>query len=696
MNIGYNSFNFYKDGKTWLPIMGEMHYSRTERKHWMRSLYDMKASGIEIVATYVIWIHHEEIENRYDFSGNKDLHEFAKCVKKAGLHLFLRIGPWVHGEVRNGGFPDWLFDKAEKYGFMLRRTNKEYLAETEKFYRKIYEQIDGLLLKDGGPIIGIQVENEHSNNCGGISGPEGDEHIRILTDMAVKIGFDVPIKTATAWGNAGTGDLLKVWGGYAARPWLPTFDELPPNPNYLFSFNRNDINIGTNELLPQEAVYSDYFDAPYATAELGGGCQITDRRRPIVAGKDVAALVLSKIGSGANLLGFYMYHGGTNPYGILTTLEETPNRKGVTGCLSTLPKFGYDFQAPIGEYGQHHECYAELRMLLLMIRDFGDRLCTMYTHLPKVTPKDENDLETLRTAIRHNGESGFLFVNNYQRRISMKSHKAVELKAELENETVTFPKVDIDDGQFFVWPVNMPVGNGILKAATATPLCKLNNKTYVFYGEHKPVFYFSKQPYNAEVIWITRDDALKAQKVTADKEYCIISDATVLATDEGIKVYSTEKPVLKVYPDFPHTPLGYKKLENDGKFAVYEKEVYNSLSITSEFTLVAESSEKKRYSVKLYYNGILPEDVFLDICYEGNFITVYVDGLVATDNYYNAAPQTVGLARYAFPENIEIEIDTLKADKKVYLQYDPRKNGNDACCLNSLNTTVKQLSYLEF
>ena len=29
----------------------------------------MKAGGVDIVATYVFWIHHEEIEGQFDWSG---------------------------------------------------------------------------------------------------------------------------------------------------------------------------------------------------------------------------------------------------------------------------------------------------------------------------------------------------------------------------------------------------------------------------------------------------------------------------------------------------------------------------------------------------------------------------------------------------------------------------------------------------
>ena len=74
-------------------------------------LCKMKAGGIDIVSSYIFWIHHEEEEGKYDFSGNRDLRGFLHAAKSAGLLAFLRIGPWCHGEVRNGGLPDWVMHK---------------------------------------------------------------------------------------------------------------------------------------------------------------------------------------------------------------------------------------------------------------------------------------------------------------------------------------------------------------------------------------------------------------------------------------------------------------------------------------------------------------------------------------------------------------------------------------------------------
>lgn len=140
--------------------MGEMHYSRYREDLWEESLRKMKAAGVQIVSSYMIWIHHEEIEGEFDFTGCRDLHHFMECCKKAGIYSFLRVGPWVHGECRNGGFPDWLQNKE---GLELRSNDPEYLRYVERYWKQLYEQVKGFLYRDGGPVIGLQIENEYGH-----------------------------------------------------------------------------------------------------------------------------------------------------------------------------------------------------------------------------------------------------------------------------------------------------------------------------------------------------------------------------------------------------------------------------------------------------------------------------------------------------------------------------------------------------
>src|SRR5476651_850989 len=81
------------NGKPWTPVMGEFHYARYPEAEWREELLKMKAGGVDTVATYVFWIHHEEIEGQFDWSGNRDLHKFVQLCGEVGLKIIVRCGP---------------------------------------------------------------------------------------------------------------------------------------------------------------------------------------------------------------------------------------------------------------------------------------------------------------------------------------------------------------------------------------------------------------------------------------------------------------------------------------------------------------------------------------------------------------------------------------------------------------------------
>jgi beta-galactosidase len=137
--IEANSQYLTLDGKPWLPVMGEFHFSRYPEPYWEEELLKMKAGGVQIVATYLFWIHHEEIEGQFDWSGQRDLRRFIQLCQKHGLYVFLRIGPWSHGEVRNGGFPDWLLTKG-----VTRRNDPQYLSYVRRYFGQVGDQVKGL------------------------------------------------------------------------------------------------------------------------------------------------------------------------------------------------------------------------------------------------------------------------------------------------------------------------------------------------------------------------------------------------------------------------------------------------------------------------------------------------------------------------------------------------------------------------
>ncbi|HEU5397228.1 MAG TPA: beta-galactosidase, partial [Verrucomicrobiae bacterium] len=122
--LSVNSRSLLLDGKPWFPVMGEFHYSRVPEGEWRDELLKMKAGGIDIVSTYVFWIHHEEIEGQWDWAGRRDLKKFLQTCNDVGLKVLLRCGPWCHGEVRNGGFPDWVVAHKD---WKLRSTDANFL-----------------------------------------------------------------------------------------------------------------------------------------------------------------------------------------------------------------------------------------------------------------------------------------------------------------------------------------------------------------------------------------------------------------------------------------------------------------------------------------------------------------------------------------------------------------------------------------
>jgi hypothetical protein len=112
-----------------------------------------------------------------------------------------------------------------------------------------------------------------------------------------------------------------------------------------FSLLRSDANIA-NELLGRRDAKDppDVARYPYLTCEIGGGMMNSYHRRILVNPADVDSTTLVKLGSGSTLPGYYMYHGGVNPEGKLTTLQESQD----TEYWNDLPVKNYDFQTALG------------------------------------------------------------------------------------------------------------------------------------------------------------------------------------------------------------------------------------------------------------------------------------------------------------------------------------------------------------
>jgi beta-galactosidase len=464
-SLQVNSRYLLLDGKPWLPVMGELHYTRVPESDWEPEILKMQAAGINIISTYVFWIHHEEIEGQFDWSGRRDLRRFVELCAKHHIYVWLRPGPWAHGEARNGGFPDWLTKLPN-----LRTNDPVYLAHVTTLFTQIGLQLHGLMFKDGGPIIGAQLENEY-----GLHGPgRGSEHILKLKQIAIAAGIDPPLFSVTGWPSLDfpPQEVIPVSGGYPDGFWYGSQTALPPSITYLFNFNRELGDMGATVPSEDPTGKVNLNHDPYFAAEEAGGMATAYHRRPVLSADDIAALTLTGIGSGINLYGYYMFHGGLNPHGKLSTLQESV----ATGYPNDLPEYDYDFQSPIGAFGQLRESFRKTRLLHLFLNAYGSDLATMPAFAPAKHTRDAADTATPRVAVRSNGTSGFIFVNNYVRQLPMPARPAFQVAITLPAGTISVPAkpIDIPANTYFAWPFNLTLGHARLQYSTAQLLTHLD------------------------------------------------------------------------------------------------------------------------------------------------------------------------------------------------------------------------------
>ena len=671
--IEVNSYYMSVGGKPVIPVMGEFHYSRYPECQWEEEILKMKAGGVTVIPTYVFWSIHEEKEGVFNWEGNRNLRKFLSLCQKHNMWTVVRIGPFCHGEIRNGGLPDWLFAKPLE----IRSNDANYLKYVKRLYEEIGRQLEGLYYKDGGTIIGTQIENEHQHSAApwGITYPGepkdmtsatydanitmigvsvqdkkittadlGDLHMKTLKKMAEEAGIQTPLYTATGWGNAAVigEEAIPVTAAYTypfwAKPGMSPFcmfKDIQKNPDYA-------------------PVRYDTEKYPSFCAEMGVGIQMIYTRRPIVTAKAAEALMVRTLGSGANGIGYYMYHGGsTSKMGPTAFFSDEP---------MGMPKISYDFQAPLGEFGLEHGSYRALRLLHLFLNDFSSQLAPMETVLPKgyeqMTPDNR---ETLRYAARVKGKSGFVFMVNFQDHDTARvDQKDLCLRLKFADETLRIPSqgtFTLPKDESLILPFNFQMEDALLKYATAQLLLKLDDKGtdhYFFFVPEgiQPEFVFDKTTvagkhcYTPEaglkstftvktsggkrfkVTTLTREQALNACKINGK---LLITSSMVLPEAGRVRLLNMGDPVFR-YVEYP-SAKGFKE---------QMKEVP---SVQPEYTFRKVGSRRLavRFSGKEYPQV---NDYFLRLDYTGDVAMAFLKGELVLDHFYYGAPWQISLKRF--------------------------------------------------
>lgn len=625
--VKWDAHSLIVDGKRVVPAMGEVHYSRIPDDEWEAEVKKMKEGGVTIIATYVFWNHIEEQEGIFRWDGQRNLRRFIEICQQEGLPVVLRLGPFCHGEVRNGGIPDWVFTK----GCKTRDENPVFLSFVERLYRQIFTQLQGLQWKDGGPVMAAQFDNEYRGH---------GSYLMALKRIAQKIGFDLPFYTRTGWPELATpvpfGEMLPLYGDYADGFWERSIEETAGNYYKAFNFKafRSSTAIATEQLGEQkERLNKGDEQYPYFTCELGGGMMTAYHRRPYIYPEDAYSMAVVKLGSGSNLLGYYMYHGGTNPEG-LTYLNET--QRTVATNYNDLPVKTYDFQAPLNEFGQKNPQYYLLRKLHLFMQDWGGVLAPMEAGFPCSQDIARGDDSFLRWSYRAKDGSGFIFINNYERLQNVSAKKNVKLEA----CGVKLPQLTIPAGTICIFPVNI---EGI-KYATAQLVAKRNGKVYL------------EQIKGIPTTLAIGHKVLKNLKPKGP-ETPVYKNYYLLTSEQAGRLFLEEAAHLDIAINAPII----NKVKKAGALR----------TITMGVNKVAEEPVDEDFEQATVYTIDLPavsgEGRLLNIEYRGDVARLYADGQLIDDNFYNGRPFQYALWRLPKEcKQLELRILPLQKDMPVY------------------------------
>ncbi len=628
--ISFTNYYMTVDGKPFFVISGEMHFARVAPDQWEDAVVKMKCGGVNILSTYVFWNVHEEEEGVFRFDGCRNLRAFLEVCEKYGLWVIVRLGPFDHGEMRNGGLPDWLYGKP----FDVREDDPGFLEAVRRLFRQLHLQMDGHYYHQGGCIVGAQIENEYQHSCAPwemtagasnewiTSGHSGMEYMLALKRIMREEGIVTPFYTATAWGRAVTpvDEALPLWGGYSYQPWLfyskPGVH--PATPEYIYRDNHNSA-------VTREYNFEPSYDPgtrPYACCEMMGGMMCSYRYRFQMDMRAIDALANIKLGSGCNLLGYYMYRGGTNPTGRRTPyLNE-----------GQIPKRSYDYQAAIGEFGQIRESYGRLHVIHMFCSLFSGFLeetkAVLPAHLKDLQPEN---LDPLRYSVRVRGNSGFLFVNNFQDHAGMRDRHGDEVQLLLPEGEVCF-RFDIAAGENAILPFGIPLGDARLDWATAQPLAHVGN-TWFFLAPDgmRPVY--------------SVDGAVTEAQTGVPFRAGYQTIMTISRRESlGFRVYQNQawlcgKPLLwdgkRLYAEMDGGCAEvYIWSEPDQRFILFRRVCTGAEPESVSFEQVGTG----RYAVHLPSDALRGhKQVLLRVRYQGDIGSAFVNGRLISDNFCNGA-----------------------------------------------------------
>ncbi|AMR32283.1 hypothetical protein A0256_13070 [Mucilaginibacter sp. PAMC 26640] len=228
--IDFNSKGFLLNGNPTFLVSAGLEYARVPQELWYDRLLRLKRGGFNCVEVYTLWNFHEPHEGKFEFSGDHDLEKFLNTVKKLEMYAIVRVGPYYCAEWDLGGYPLWLKFKT---GVRVREDNAEFEKYVDRYFNKLLPIVFKQQINKGGPVIMVQLENEHNDGWGTVT---PNNYFKRLQSKALAMGLQVPYffsglhHASDPAGEASLDDAARPNPWFSTEFWSVWYSQYGPKP----------------------------------------------------------------------------------------------------------------------------------------------------------------------------------------------------------------------------------------------------------------------------------------------------------------------------------------------------------------------------------------------------------------------------------------------------------------------------------
>lgn len=431
--VRYERKRIIVDGRAELLLSGEVHYFRLRRDEWQDRLDKAKRAGLNTIATYIPWLWHELPDGTIDVDGHtrpeRDLGGFLDLCHDNGFHVIARPGPFVMAELKNEGLPFRLYtenpeivpvgwDGAPATTRTVDYLAPAFLAESRRWYRHVIPVIAARLRGNGGPVIGVQLDNEVGMLAWVSNSPDLTDHLladfnswlgshglaehypgpvtrSVKEEQAARLMHDLGTfmrdrfaryfgelrSYAEEFGIAGVPFMINIHGtdGGMAETFPIGISQLMDSYNGVPGMiSGTDLYLGeltvanVADLYLVNAFCDSVHDADQPVTSLEFEAGTGDYGCDLSRQYDPSAVDLKTrlcLAQGNKLLNYYLFAGGANPP------LETPAGDGNDRIAFTGQRHG--FAAPIDPEGRPSPVYGPTTQVLRTARALAPQLATM-------------------------------------------------------------------------------------------------------------------------------------------------------------------------------------------------------------------------------------------------------------------------------------------------------------------------------